>query len=204
MSVTPASPARPTGKEEITDAVLDAAERLFAAAGPSEVSLRTIAQEAGVTYGLVYRHFGTKDALFERLLERYAERWRAHLGESPDYVSALEDLLGPSFDTGPYLRLLGWSLLTGVPDRSADSYRRHATLDELPDLAPGGFRHPDQRILGILQEADSAPTDQAVKAAKDLQDALARSQKTWSDLKQTDLVPLNEKLRAASIAPIAF
>jgi AcrR family transcriptional regulator len=130
------SPARPTGRDEITDAVLDAAERLFAAAGPTDVSLRAIAQEAGVTYGLVYRHFGTKDVLLERLLARYAERWKAHLGDHPDYLAALEDLLGTSFDTGPYLRLLGWTLLTGGTDRSADSYRRHATLDELPPLAP--------------------------------------------------------------------
>ena len=42
--------------------------------------------EAGVTYGLVYRHFGTKDALLERLLVRYAERWQAHLGSNPDYA----------------------------------------------------------------------------------------------------------------------
>ncbi len=134
---SPAPAARPTGRDEITDAVLDAAERLFAAAGPSDVSLRAIATEAGVTYGLVYRHFGTKDALQERLLNRYAERWRAHLGDNPDYSSALGDLLGSSFDTGAYLRLLAWTLLTGEPDRSADSYGQHATLDELPPLAPG-------------------------------------------------------------------
>ncbi|MCW2546556.1 MAG: TetR family transcriptional regulator [Mycobacterium sp.] len=134
----PVSTARPTGRDEITDAVLDAAERLFAAAGPNEVSLRAIAQEAGVTYGLVYRHFGTKDALLERLLTRYAERWRAHLGNDPDYASALRDLLGASFDAGAYLRLLAWTLLTGEPGRSADSYGRQATLDELPPLAPGG------------------------------------------------------------------
>jgi AcrR family transcriptional regulator len=131
------STARPTGRDAITDAVLDAAERLFAAAGPNDVSLRTIAQEAGVTYGLVYRHFGTKDVLLERLLARYADRWRDHLGADPDYARALEDLMGASFDTGPYLRLLAWSLLTGASDREGESYRRHTTLDELPPLAPG-------------------------------------------------------------------
>jgi AcrR family transcriptional regulator len=142
MPASAAEPsARPTGRDEITDAVLDAAEKLFAAAGPNEVSLRTIALEAGVTYGLVYRHFGTKDALLERLLARYAERWKAHLGDNPDYVSALDDLLGSGFDTGPYLRLLGWTLLTGV-ERSAESYRRNATLDELPALAPGAPEDP--------------------------------------------------------------
>jgi AcrR family transcriptional regulator len=150
-TVPPGSTVRPTGRDEITDAVLDAAQRLFAAAGPNEVSLRAIAQEAGVTYGLVYRHFGTKDELLERLLARYAERWREHLGDEPDYERALEDLLGPSFDTGPYLRLLGWSLLTGPSDRQGESYRRHTTLDELPPLAPGAG--PDGEHAARLRTA---------------------------------------------------
>ncbi len=137
MSASPVSAARPTGRDEVTDAVLDASERLFAAAGPADVSLRAIARDAGVTYGLVYRHFGTKDVLLDRLLMRYAERWKDHLGAEPDYANALGELLGDSFDTGPYLRLLAWTLLTGVPDRDAASYRRHSTLDELPALAPG-------------------------------------------------------------------
>ncbi len=128
-------PERPTGREAITDAVLDAAERLFAIAGPGEVSLRAIAQEAGVTYGLVYRHFGTKDVLLEQLLERYAVRWREALGDEPDYGAALDRLLGSTFETGPYLRLLAWMLLNGMPERSAESYRRHSTLDQLPPLA---------------------------------------------------------------------
>ncbi len=130
--------ARPTGRDAVTDAVLDAAQRLFAEAGPNEVSLRAIAQEAGVTYGLVYRHFGTKDELLERLLARYAERWAEHLGAEPDYGQALQDLLGPSFDTGPYVRLLAWTLLTGASDRGAESYRRHTTLDQLPPLSSEG------------------------------------------------------------------
>jgi AcrR family transcriptional regulator len=142
---------RPTGRDEITDAVLDAAERLFAAAGPNDVSLRAIALEAGVTYGLVYRHFGTKDVLLERLLARYADRWREHLGAEPDYQRALEDLLGADFDTGPYLRLLAWNLLTGEIDREGESYRRHTTLDELPPLAPGA--ESDEERAARLQTA---------------------------------------------------
>jgi TetR/AcrR family transcriptional regulator, repressor for neighboring sulfatase len=136
-SDAPGTAARPTGRDEVTDAVLDAAQRLFAEAGPNEVSLRAIAQEAGVTYGLVYRHFGTKDELLERLLARYADRWREHLGDDPDYEKALVDLMGPTFDTGPYLRLLTWTLLTGASDRGAESYRKHTTLDELPPLTSG-------------------------------------------------------------------
>jgi len=125
---------RPTGRDQILDAVLDAAERLFAAAGPADVSLRAIAEEAGVNYGLVHRHFGTKDVLFDRLMQRYADRWLAQLGAHPDYDAALDQLLGASFDSSANLRLLAWTLLSARDERHADSYRRHAALDLLPAL----------------------------------------------------------------------
>ena len=128
---------RPTGREEISDAVLDAAERLFAAAGPNEVSLRAIAQEAGINYGLVHRHFGTKDELFERLMERYAQRWTVRLDSGDiDYDAALEQLLGTSRDAGAYLRLLAWTMLSERP-ASWDPHRRHAELDRLPAMRDG-------------------------------------------------------------------
>lgn len=116
--------------------MLDAAERLFAAAGPTEVSLRAIAQEAGVNYGLVHRHFGTKDELFDRLLARYAERWTSRLDAGASYDEALETLLGPTPDSGAYLRLLAWTLLSDR-DKRAHAHRRHAALDRLPELRAG-------------------------------------------------------------------
>src|SRR4051812_32643237 len=125
---------RPTGREEILDAVLDAAERLFAAAGPADVSLRTIAQEAGVNYGLVHRHFGTKDVLFDRLMQRYTDRWLARLADEPDYDAALDQLLGADLTASPYLRLLAWTLLSDRQPGGADAHSRHAALDVLPPL----------------------------------------------------------------------
>ena len=56
------------------DAILDAAERLFASSGPTDVSLRAIAAEAGVTYGLVHAYAGSKDELYDRVMARYAAR----------------------------------------------------------------------------------------------------------------------------------
>jgi AcrR family transcriptional regulator len=135
---TPPAPTtaanRPTGREEILDAVLDAAQRLFAAAGPADVSMRTIAAEAGVTYGLVHRHFGTKDALVDQLLQRYATRWTTQLERTDGYAEQLEYLLGPGPDTGAYLRLLAWTFLSDRNQSSAAAHRRHALLDRLPAL----------------------------------------------------------------------
>lgn len=134
---------RPTGRAEVVDAVLDAAERLFADAGPSDVSLRAIAAEAGVSYGLVHRHFGTREVLIDRLLERYAERWTDTV-EGHDYETALARLLGRSPEAGAYLRLLAWSLLSDRRETSVASHLVHTRLDELAALR--GDHVDDQRV----------------------------------------------------------
>ena len=128
---------RPSGRDEILDAVLDAADRLFAKSSPTEVSLREIAREADVTYGLVHRHFGTKEDLIERLLQRYQQRWIDRLDKTPDYSQILDYLLGPNAETGAYLRLVAWMLLAGKGTASPETHRRYVELDRLLTL-PGG------------------------------------------------------------------
>ncbi|CAN0485434.1 unnamed protein product, partial [Phaeothamnion confervicola] len=51
---------KPTGRDEVIEAIIQATVELCAVGGPSEVSLRKVAERAHVNYGLVYRHFGTK------------------------------------------------------------------------------------------------------------------------------------------------
>lgn len=68
--------------EATRERVLDAAERLFADEGFDAVSIRQIAQEAGVTLGVVGFHGGAKLDLFRTILARRvatltAERTRA-------------------------------------------------------------------------------------------------------------------------------
>jgi AcrR family transcriptional regulator len=129
---TPPTPShRPTGRDEILDAVLDAADRLFARSSPTEVSLREIAREADVTYGLVHRHFGTKEELIERLLQRYQQRWLDRLDRTPDYGDVLDYLLGERAETGAYLRLVAWMLLAGKGAASPETHRRYVELDRL-------------------------------------------------------------------------
>lgn len=140
---TPSGPsvARPTGREEILDAVLDAAQELMAEHGP-QVSLRTIAAHAGVSYSLVHRHFGTKEALVDRLLRRYSEAWLARLDGDVTYSRALELLFGDvERGAGTYLRLLAWSLLDTTDDTSA--HLRHVRLTPLIALhdGDGGSAH---------------------------------------------------------------
>jgi AcrR family transcriptional regulator len=51
------------------DALLASAIELFAARGPASVSVRGIAHHANVNQGLIYRHFGSKDALLAVAIE---------------------------------------------------------------------------------------------------------------------------------------
>lgn len=65
--------------------ILEAAARLFAARGVSEVSMDDIAAEAGVGKGTVYRRFGDRGELAGALLGARAEALQHHLlgGDPP-------------------------------------------------------------------------------------------------------------------------
>lgn len=52
------------------DAILDAAEHVFASSGYDGAALREIAERAGVAQGLIHYHFGNKARLFERMVAR--------------------------------------------------------------------------------------------------------------------------------------
>lgn len=56
--------------ERTRTALLDAAERLFSEHGLDGVSMRDIAQAAGVTLALVNYHFGAKEKLYRAVFER--------------------------------------------------------------------------------------------------------------------------------------
>jgi AcrR family transcriptional regulator len=51
------------------DALLAAAVKVVASQGLRHLTYRAVAQEAGVTHGLVSHHFGTRDALIEAALQ---------------------------------------------------------------------------------------------------------------------------------------
>ncbi|BBK41203.1 TetR family transcriptional regulator [Allostella vacuolata] len=60
-------------RTDTRDRILDAAEKLFSERGYDGVSIRDITQLAGAGLALMTYHFGTKDRLFECVLERRAE-----------------------------------------------------------------------------------------------------------------------------------
>lgn len=58
----------PRGREAVMAAVQAAAVELLAEHGPRDVTVRRVAERAGVNHALIHRHFGTKDALIRRVV----------------------------------------------------------------------------------------------------------------------------------------
>ncbi|MCP4319148.1 MAG: TetR/AcrR family transcriptional regulator [Hyphomicrobiales bacterium] len=81
--------------------VLDAAETVVRANGPSALSIGAVAREAGISKGGVQSSFGTRDALIDAMFDRWDQDFDAQLaaqrgddqsghGEVKAYVTAVQ------------------------------------------------------------------------------------------------------------------
>lgn len=113
---------RPESKARTREALLAAAQRVFAAEGYSRASLDQIAAEAGYTKGAVYAHFSSKEDLFLELLSdglvRQVEVLETLLAEArvqseslePAMNALLDELDRPGTSIGMDLSVLGIEL----------------------------------------------------------------------------------------------
>jgi AcrR family transcriptional regulator len=133
------------------EALLRSAIELFADRGPASVSVRDIARHAGVNQGLIYRHFGSKDALLAEALERGSSQlFPAALAEQGFDFDAMSWLLHNSA-TAP--RLIARTL---VDDIDISSVRRTfpilrrliAVYDQVPSGAgPADLSDPRVAVV---------------------------------------------------------
>jgi AcrR family transcriptional regulator len=68
------SPRRLLKRQERVASILTASARAFAAGGFAGTSMEDIAAEAGVTKLIIYRHFATKQDLYEAVLDHTRQR----------------------------------------------------------------------------------------------------------------------------------
>ncbi|MFQ6147111.1 TetR family transcriptional regulator [Streptomyces seoulensis] len=152
QSPPPDRPRRVRDPELHRRAILDAASRAFAERGYNRATLRDIARRAGVTHGLVLRHFGSKENLFlaavpgtrsiDEFAEHSAETLPAHIAR--EFVRRLEDPAG----TDTFVTLVrsagddecaAAELYTAMQERTDETYRRllgeHALEHRVPFLA---------------------------------------------------------------------
>ena len=100
-----------TGKP--AGAILRAAAELMAERSPSSVSLREVAARAGVNYGLIHRHYGTKDRLLVALFQEFVLYGGQFIRSSETIDEAIEGTF--TADSGGWARIFSWVALDGVP-----------------------------------------------------------------------------------------
>lgn len=72
--------------EVVREEILRAAEELLAERMPAEVSVRDVAERAGVQHSVVHRHFETKDRLLAEVVQRTAARYAEAITDGDDAV----------------------------------------------------------------------------------------------------------------------
>ncbi|MFE7591131.1 TetR/AcrR family transcriptional regulator [Kitasatospora sp. NPDC057512] len=105
-------------------ALLDAAVRVVARGGLRKLTYRAVAQEAGVTHGLVVHYFGSRDALIEEAL--------THAIRSSLSVSALGVGTGPAADFATGLA----DMVESGPEVQAFQYELLLEARRRPELLP--------------------------------------------------------------------
>lgn len=110
--------------------ILDAALRIFARQGPDGSSVRDIAVEAGVTKSLIHHHFGSKEGLFNAVMEAgfrpYYDMQRAMLeGDAVPTVELLASSMRAFFrfhlNNADFTRLAAHRVARGVAQCGAGS-----------------------------------------------------------------------------------
>ncbi|MEW2486346.1 TetR family transcriptional regulator [Streptomyces sp. NPDC048411] len=183
------------------EALLSAAVRVVARGGLRKLTYRAVAEEAGVTHGLVVHHFGSRDALIEEAL--------THAVRTSLSTSALEPGTGKvtDFSTGlsemvtadPDIQVFQYELLLESrrrpellpPLRALYDEYFEATQRELTRILPGGanpalmrlvFAALDGLVLHQLVFDEPAVTDAAVEELRVLLRLLDADGGTEGDL----------------------
>jgi AcrR family transcriptional regulator len=134
------------GREGTTAAILDAAEELFSARGYTAVTVRAIAQRAGISHALVHRYLGSKADVYRAVLLSQEDAILQAAPDDKDLLTSASLMFRQALaGNRRYIRLIAHSALHGLSyDRSSG---RFAATDRLIELAQrsAASASPDER-----------------------------------------------------------
>ncbi len=131
-------PRSPTTNREIRDArredILRAATKLFARRGFTDTKVNDIAEDAGLSHGLVYHYFPSKEAIFEEILAARRKQAWARIDETEAETGAegalrmlLELTLSDAVERPEITLMITQALISdAIPERVRASIRRGA------------------------------------------------------------------------------
>lgn len=131
-----AAPVRRLRRAERREQLLAAATQAFARAGFAATSLDDIAEAAGISRVLLYRHFESKTDLYRAVLDRAVRRLTAAVGTRDFTDASIDALLGAAADDPDGFRLL-FHHAAREPEfrQQMDRFRRGMVLTAHRELA---------------------------------------------------------------------
>jgi len=183
---------RPTGAT-IVPRLLDAVEALCAQGSPTDATMEKIAREAGVSVGVAYRYFESKDALLGATMDRMAERLAAAVTGSDDTTSATTALWQALEDNPAFARLVTWMVMNGQ-DVSMVMSKHPVVRDVARTAAERGIADPATvggatALIGIAGGTYGALVNRAMGRDDDdhrLDDAMAEMLTDWIEKRSAD------------------
>lgn len=101
-------------REETRSRILDAAEELFSTRDPGKVTVREIAEKAGVTHPLVHQYVGSKAEILDAVVQRGAPHRHQMIAENPEYREVMPILFTDVLERRVHTRSIVRSAMDGV------------------------------------------------------------------------------------------
>ena len=162
MAARSAAPVRKPRADAIRnrERVLEAAKAVFSAGGP-EASLEAVAKRAGVGIGTLYRHFPTREALFEAVYRREVQQ-----------LSELAEALKSEADPVDALRRWLRSNVEFVATKKGMSAALALAVQSSSELSAFSFDRLTKAIGALLDRAVAAGAIRSDVSPEDLLRAL--------------------------------
>ena len=174
---------------DLTDRILDAAERLVFRTGARKMSLSDVATLAGVSRPTIYRYFASKEDLIDAMGKRERRRFTVAMGEAMSGVvgvarlEAAVDVVARFVEIQPPGRLLDLE----------PSFAYDQMTAALPMLVEG--------LVAVLQRCAREGALADAVDPRDLAGAIARTALSHYIFPETDRAAARQQIRAAAGLP---
>jgi TetR/AcrR family transcriptional regulator, repressor for neighboring sulfatase len=144
-------------REDVSEALIDAAAALASERGSGHVTVRDIAARAGVNATFVHRYYGSKQNLVRAAMQRAQERLAARIAEVPDVVEGAAAIVHATLGERELIATLTRAALDGVfADIPAGNPAMAVLVERFQREAAargGGGRHDPRVVVACLSAA---------------------------------------------------
>jgi TetR/AcrR family transcriptional regulator, repressor for neighboring sulfatase len=141
-------------REDVSEALIEAAAALAGERGSGHVTVRDIATRAGVNATFVHRYYGSKQNLMRAAMQRAQERLATRIGEVPDIAEGAAAIVHATLRERELIATLTRAALDGVFDViPADNPAMALLVERFQREAAGrgrGGRHDPRVVVACL------------------------------------------------------